>query len=89
MIILNTTDDCFLHTVLNIIKYLEKKMTQKYYAILDRKDDVKVITNSHQELVEVMTVFGRNCIYAPVTKNCAQRMRQSQVSKLDKLLTVE
>ncbi len=63
-------------------------MTKQYYAILGRRDKLKAITNSHQELVEIMTVFGEKCEYMPVSKDCAKRLAQEETSRLKRCLEV-
>jgi hypothetical protein len=64
-------------------------MEKIYYAIFGRKDKLKAITNSHQELVTIMTVFGDKCEYAPLSRDCAKRLAQEETSRLKKCLEVQ
>jgi hypothetical protein len=72
-------------------------MTQTYYALYtieNRKEILQGVVN-HREMVQLLPIFSKGRsqkiprnFYIPITKDCAQRMKQSQVSKLDKLLMV-
>ena len=65
-------------------------MEKVYYAIMHNRDEqLKLIAKNHQELVEVMTVFGEHHFYMPVTKSCAERLRRYEFNRLNKLLEVQ